>query len=82
MSERRKESMLTTIDNPFNPFVQWDEWYTYDESKGYHTSQLLALEAKTSTELSDEENAEKIEEAIDFILSINASGMHKRIYKD
>ena len=23
--------MLSTIDNPFDPFTQWDEWKRYDE---------------------------------------------------
>ncbi len=28
---------LTTVDNPYDPFTQWDEWYAYDEGKGYAT---------------------------------------------
>ena len=43
--------MLTTIDNPFNPFDQFDEWFAYDVSKGYHTCSYLARIAKTSDEI-------------------------------
>lgn len=31
------EVMLTTEDNPFDPFTQYDEWYAFDYEKGYHT---------------------------------------------
>ena len=34
--------MITTIDNPYNPFTQFDEWYAFDEGKGYCTSGYLA----------------------------------------
>lgn len=47
------EMMLTTIDNPFNPFTQWDEWKRYDEDKKYYTCSYLARIAKTSDDLSE-----------------------------
>ena len=34
-------SMLTTIDNPYNPFKDWDSWFAYDLQKGYRTCQIL-----------------------------------------
>ncbi len=48
-----KATMLTTKDNPFDPFTQWDDWRRYDEDKGYYTCQLLARIADTTPELSD-----------------------------
>ena len=27
-------AMLTTSDNPYDPFTQFDEWYAFDERKG------------------------------------------------
>lgn len=33
--------MLTTLDNPFDPFTDWVNWYTYDVGKGYRTCQLI-----------------------------------------
>ena len=41
-------SMLTTIDNPFDPFTQFDDWLRFDEEKGYHTCQFLAKIARPS----------------------------------
>jgi len=37
-----QEAMLTTIDNPFNPFTQFDEWKDFDETQGYYTCPYLA----------------------------------------
>jgi hypothetical protein len=47
------ESMLTTTDNPFNPFTEYDEWFAYDVSKGYNTCAYLARIVKSSDELSE-----------------------------
>lgn len=33
---------LSTIDNPYNPFNEFDSWYDFDMSKNYATAQLLA----------------------------------------
>ena len=27
--------MLTTVDNPFDPFEQFTSWFMFDEEKGY-----------------------------------------------
>ena len=29
--------MLTTSDNPYNPFTQFDEWQMFDSLQGYNT---------------------------------------------
>ncbi len=47
-------SMLTTSDNPYNPFTQWDEWNVFDMEKGYNTCSYLARIAAVSDELSDD----------------------------
>lgn len=60
---------ITTIDNPYDPFKEFDKWFLYDTTeKGYNTCGLLARIAKTSSDLSDEENNEEIERAIDEII--------------
>lgn len=73
--------MLTTIDNPFDPFMQWDHWKRYDEDKKYYTCNYLARIAKTSDDLSDEENSKIIEMAIDEIVSLNINGLYKKVYE-
>ena len=71
--------MLTTTDNPFNPFTQFDDWFLYDESKGYHTCSYLARIARTSSELSDLENENEITRAINEIVAFNILGIYKKV---
>ena len=72
-------SMLTTVDNPFNPFTQFDEWYAFDVEKGYHTCSYLARIVKTSNELSEEDESLAIEEAIDEIIKENVLGIYRKV---
>ena len=74
--------MLTTIDNPFNPFTQWDDWLRYDEDKKYYTCSYLARIAKTSDDLPNEENDRLIEYAIDEIVQLNINGLYKKVYEN
>ena len=74
--------MLTTTDNPFNPFTHWNDWKSYDEDHGYYSSQYLARIAKTSYDLSDSDNVRAVNQAIDEILELNILGIYKKIYED
>lgn len=56
--------MLTTVDNPFDPFEQFTSWFMFDEEKGYHTCSYLGRIARTSDQLSEEENELENERAI------------------
>jgi len=73
------QSMLTTTDNPFNPFTQWDEWKRFDEDKKYFTLNYLARIAKVSDELSEADYNQAVDDAIDEILNLNVLGIYKRI---
>jgi hypothetical protein len=75
-------SMLTTIDNPYSPFTQYDEWYAFDVNQGYNTCSYLARIAKTSDELSEEDEDQAIEAAIDKIVRLNVLGLYKKVYLD
>ena len=72
---------VTTIDNPFDFFTQFDDWYQFDESKGYHTCSYVARIANVSNELSDLDNEIEISRAIDEIVSLNLTGNYKKIEK-
>jgi hypothetical protein len=74
-----KAIYLTTIDNPFNPSQQWDEWRRFDEDHQYFTSQYLARLAKTSTELSEEDYLIELGDTIDRICDLNPIGLYKKL---
>ena len=69
--------MLTTFDNPYNPFDEFTSWFMFDEEKGYHSCAYLGRIAKTSEQLSDEENAQEIERAIDEIIKYDFQNIYK-----
>lgn len=61
--------MLSTKDNPFNPFDEFEKWLQFDISRGYHSCNVLADRAIVSNgQLSKEEDEESISEAIDEII--------------
>lgn len=71
--------MLTTVDNPYSPFTQFDEWLQFDESSGYYTAQYLARLTLSSTELSDVDQSNAIEYAIDDVIRENINGMYRKV---
>lgn len=70
------QHMLTTTDNPFDPFTKFDEWFAFDEAMGYHTCSFLARITISSEELSDADQDEAIEAAIDEIVKENVLGIY------
>jgi hypothetical protein len=71
--------MLTTKDNPFNPFVNYDAWEQWDEDNGYYTPQLVARVSNPSVDLSDEEQEALYVSACDFIITNDLTGMYTLI---
>ena len=74
--------MLTTFDNPYDPFEDFTSWLLFDNEKGYNTCNYLARIAKTSDELSDQENNKEIERAIDEIIYYDPFNMYKKVKRN
>ena len=74
--------MLTTRDNPFSPFDQWDEWLRYDEGMHYGTCGYLARIAKTTPTMTEEEEEEEIERAMDDIVAFNPLSLYQKVTKN
>ena len=74
--------MLTTIDNPFDPFEQFTSWFLFDVEKGYNSCSLLGRIAKVSDQLSDEENDSEIERAIDEIIKFDYENIYKKVKQE
>lgn len=77
-----RECLVSTTDNPYNPFTQWEEWYEFDESRGYHTTSYLARIVVVSDDLSDEDYKMAVNDAVDEIVSFNLSGNYIKVYKE
>ena len=70
---------LTTVDNPYDPFTQFDSWFLFDVEKGYDSCSYLGRIAKTSDQLSEEENEQEIERAIDEIIKYDFMNIYKKV---
>lgn len=70
---------ITTKDNPYDPFNQFNEWFNFDVEKGYCSCAYLDRIAHTSDQLSDEENAEEIERAIDEIIKYDPFDIYRKV---
>lgn len=35
-------TMLTTVDNPYNPREDYEKWLNWDHNEGYYTQEYLA----------------------------------------
>ena len=70
---------LSTIDNPFNPLVDYTSWLMFDIEKGYGTCELLGRIARISDELSDEENELEVERAIDEIIKYDFQNLYIKV---
>lgn len=72
-------SMITTVDNPYDPRTQFDEWYMWDTGQGYNTSGYLARVAAISDEFPDAIKDRQIEDAIDEIIAMHGGEMYKKL---
>lgn len=73
--------MLTTFDNPFDPFEQFTSWNSFDLEKGYNTCSRLARIAKISDEMTQKEENAEVERAIDEIIKYDFLNIYKKVSK-
>lgn len=74
--------MLTTFDNPFDPFEQFTSWFMFDVEKGYNSCGYLARIANLTDDMSDQEVNSEIERAIDEIIQYDFMNIYKKVKKN
>lgn len=84
---KETEFMLTTVDNPFDPFDNFDEWRMFDIRKSTEIGMLpcceyLAKVADLSDEMTQKERNNAIENAIDEIIMYNSMRKFKKVSKE
>lgn len=80
-----KEIALTTIDNPYSPFTEFDEWLNYDLEKGYnccgYIDRVKQVFKKETSYLSNEEENRIIDDVIDYIVQTDPTGNFVKVEK-
>lgn len=78
--EQTKEVMLTTIDNPYNPFTEFKEWFQFDVDNNYSTCSKIARLADTKDYMSEAEQIAETERAIDRLIEIDPFDVYIKVY--
>lgn len=77
--------MLTTFDNPYDPFDEFVQWFLYDIEHEYYTCARLARIAhlvrgdRSAEELSVAEDIAETEQAIDDIIDNDFLNIYKKV---
>ena len=73
--------MLSTLDNPFDPFDEFAKWYMFDCEKGHQTSSRIARLAQLDSEMSTKEiEAEQIR-VMEFIYKHDLEGKYVKVWE-
>ena len=73
---------LSTIDNPFNPFDDFNSWFLFDIEKGYNSCGYLARIANLTPSQTEKESNEEIERAIDEIIQFDFRNIYKKVKQE
>lgn len=74
--------MLTTFDNPYDPFDDFISWWMFDIEMGYNTCGLIARIARYSEDFSVAEEKAETERAIDQIVNYDFLNIYKKLTRD
>ena len=66
--------MLTTVDNPYDPRIDYEKWLKFDHDNGYYTQELLARVAPL---VENEEDNDLVDEAQRQIVDADMLGIYK-----
>ena len=77
-----REVTVTTIDNPFNPFEDFNSWFMFDIEKGYYTSSRLARLTNLKDNMTQKEENEEVERAVDELIRIDPLDMYIKVVRE
>ncbi len=78
---KKLDMMLTTIDNPFDPFTQFQDWYTFDCGKRYGTYNYLDRIVTITKDMNQEQIDQAYNEAMKEIVAFNPE-LYKLVTKE
>lgn len=78
----KRQVCITTIDNPFDPFDDYNSWFMFDVEKGYYTSSKIGRLVKTTEDMTEKEENEAIERAIDRLIQIDPLDIYIKVTRE
>ena len=76
------DCMLSTVDNPFNPFEDFSSWLQYDKANDHHCCERLDRIAQIFEDMSELEKDMEYERAIDEIIQYDPLGIYCKVTPD
>ena len=73
------DCMLTTRDNPYDPFDQFDEWLMFDKEKGYNTCEKIARLVNIKENMTQKEIDDETDRAINRIIALDFFDIYKKV---
>ena len=77
-----KRVTITTTDNPFDPFDDFNSWFMFDVEKGYYTCNKLARIANTTDDMTQQEEDEEVERAVDRLIEIDPLDIYIKVVRE
>ena len=77
-----KQYMLTTIDNPFNPFEDYLSWLSFDKEHNYNSSERLMRIAQITDDMTMIEEENEIERAINEIIKYDIMNVYQKVERE
>ena len=80
--DKEKEYLLSTYDNPYSPFDEFDRWYEFDTFHNYNSLEYIDRIAQTNPNDSIESRSKKVNEAIDQIIKFDPLNIYRKVSKE
>ena len=73
---------ITTIDNPYDPIDDFDNWFLFDVEKGYYSCNKIARLLDEFDGMTQVEEDQQLEKAIDRLIEIDPLDIYKKVVKE
>ena len=73
------EFMLSTIDNPYDPFEEFTLWLLFDNEKGYYTCERLMRKVEIREDMTQQEIDEATDRAMDELIADDILGVFVKV---
>lgn len=72
-------TLVTTYDNPWDPFEEWDQWFNWDLTHGHNTCGRVASLCILGDALGEEWEAWDLERAKNDLVALFGGGLYRKV---